>query len=299
MSYKEFFYFHRSDRSIVCVVAVVAIVVVALMRCSVGGMDDTRPVAADTAVVSQQVAPRQHVRGMQAVGEVEMPRQAELFCFDPNTADSTALLRLGLQPWQVRNIYKYRARGGIYRHPSDFARTYGLTAGQYRALEPYIRISPDFLPASETVAPAPVERYTDTTHYVPKMRQGEVLALNAADTTALQRVPGIGSYFARQIVRRRTQLGGFSSVQQLAEIDDFPTSAMPYFKVDAGSIVKLNVNRLTLGKLKRHPYINFYQARAIVDYRRLHGEFHGLSDLKMLKEFSEKDIERLAPYLDF
>ena len=28
----------------------------------------------------------------------------ETFPFDPNTADSTQLLRLGLQPWQVRNI---------------------------------------------------------------------------------------------------------------------------------------------------------------------------------------------------
>ena len=28
----------------------------------------------------------------------------ERFAFDPNTADSTQLLRLGLQPWQVRNI---------------------------------------------------------------------------------------------------------------------------------------------------------------------------------------------------
>ena len=27
-------------------------------------------------------------------------RKVETFCFDPNTADSTQLLRLGLQPWQ-------------------------------------------------------------------------------------------------------------------------------------------------------------------------------------------------------
>ena len=53
--------------------------------------------------------------------------RAERFCFDPNTADSTQLLRLGLQPWQVRNIYRYRARGGIYRTREDFARLYGLT----------------------------------------------------------------------------------------------------------------------------------------------------------------------------
>ena len=35
--------------------------------------------------------------------------KVETFPFDPNTADSTTLLRLGLAPWQVRAIYKYRA----------------------------------------------------------------------------------------------------------------------------------------------------------------------------------------------
>ena len=65
----------------------------------------------------------------------------ELFPFDPNTADSTTLLRLGLQPWQVRSIYKYRSRGGRFRVKEDFARLYGLTLEKYRQLEPYITIS--------------------------------------------------------------------------------------------------------------------------------------------------------------
>ena len=75
-------------------------------------------------------------------------RAVERFPFDPNTADSTQLLRLGLQPWQVRNIYKYRAKGGIYRQKEDFAKLYGLTVKQYRELEPYIRISSDYQPAA-------------------------------------------------------------------------------------------------------------------------------------------------------
>lgn len=75
----------------------------------------------------------------------------ESFYFDPNTADSTQLLRLGLQPWQVRNIYRYRAKGGVYRKKEDFARLYGLTVKDYRRLEPYIRISEDYLPASTLV----------------------------------------------------------------------------------------------------------------------------------------------------
>ena len=74
-------------------------------------------------------------------------KQGELFSFDPNTADSTQLLRLGLRPWQVRNIYKYRAAGGRYRKPTDFARLYGLTLKQYQRLEPYIRIEQEVMAA--------------------------------------------------------------------------------------------------------------------------------------------------------
>ena len=60
----------------------------------------------------------------------------ELFPFDPNTADSTQLLKLGLQSWQVRSIYKFRAKGGIFREKTDFARLYGLTKKQYEVLAP-------------------------------------------------------------------------------------------------------------------------------------------------------------------
>ena len=74
-------------------------------------------------------------------------KSVKLVVFDPNTADSTTLLSLGLQRWQVRNIYRYRRAGGIYRRKEDFARLYGLTAGQYRQLEPYIRIGADYQPA--------------------------------------------------------------------------------------------------------------------------------------------------------
>lgn len=299
MSYKEFFYFYRSDRLLVAAVVAAALVVAALIRCTADGVDDTNRLSADSTSAARAGLPPRAARPVQSVGEVEMPREAELFAFDPNTADSTALLRLGLQPWQVRAIYKYRAHGGVYRQPADFARTYGLTTRHYRQLEPYIRISADFLPAAQTVASSAAALHSDTARHTPKLRSGEHVALNAADTAALQRVPGIGSYFARQIVRRRTQLGGFSSVSQLTEIEGFPEQALAFFRVDADGIRKLNVNRLTLAQLRRHPYVNFYQARAIVDYRRLHGEIKGIAELHSLKEFSENDLQRLAPYLEF
>lgn len=136
-------------------------------------------------------------------------------------------------------------------------------------------------------------------HYQPKIRQGEFVVLNTADTTALKTVPGIGPYFARKIVQYGQRLGGYVSVDQLDEIEDFPLDAKDYLTIDHPSPIKLDINRLSLNELKRHPYINFYQARAITDYRRLHGPIRSLNDLRLSKEFPQEAIDRLKPYVAF
>ena len=225
-------------------------------------------------------------------------KKVERFPFDPNTADSTQLLRLGLQPWQVRNIYKYRAHGGIYRQKEDFARLYGLTVKQYRELEPYIRISSDYLPASTLVGERQqVKR--DTLRYPVKIQENEHIVLNTADTTQLKKVPGIGSYYAREIIRHGQRLGGFVNVDQLDEIEDFPKDAKQYFVIANAHPKRMNINRLTLQQLRRHPYINFYQAKAITDYRRLHGDIKSLNELRLSKDISDEVIRRLEPYIEY
>ena len=242
---------------------------------------------------------RKHTSASMTVGEVPM-RHTEEFPFDPNTADSTQLLRLGLQPWQVRNIYKYRSRGGIYRRKEDFARLYGLTAKQYRELEPYIRISSDYQPAANLVAP--VEKHTtivDSAQQPVKLNKGEYIVLNTADTTQLKRVPGIGSFYAGEIIRHGKWLGGYVSVDQLDEIDGFPSESKKYFIIKDAHPVKVNINKMTLQQLRRHPYINYFQAKTITDYRRLHGPISSLDELRLSDDFTPEAIERLRPYVEY
>ena len=276
----------------------VALAALILLWGAGGGMGHTPAVAADSVGATNgpaPVAPREE--GAYATGE----RRVRLTEFDPNPADSTLLLQIGLQPWQVRCIYRYRAHGGVYRRPSDFARLYGLTAGQYRALEPYIRIAPDYRPAAEVYArPEAVEPLPrDTLRYPVKLKPTERVALNTADTTLLKRVPGIGSYYARRIVNYRRQLGGYVSVSQLGEIEGMPAEAMAYFTVDASHIQRLRINELTLAQLRRHPYIDYLQARDICDYRRLKGPISSLAQLRLLHVFPEAALDRLRPYIEF
>ena len=297
---KTFFYLQRNDRRAIMATLIVLTVAVGLTIY----IGDEGQTASTTQADSTATAPNRNQGnggGQQAVAYYDTGgRRAELFPFDPNTADSTQLLRLGLAPWQVRNIYKYRAAGGIYRQPRDFARLYGLTAWQYRRLEPYIRISDDYRPAAEAYPAEPRPAYVrDTTRYPLKLKPGQHVALNTADTALLKRVPGIGSGFARAIVRYRERLGGFYSTAQLMEIGNFPQSALPYFTADPSLCRKLNVNRLTLSQLRRHPYIGFYQAKTIIDHRRLHGPLRSLDDLRLYKDFPPETIERLRHYIEF
>lgn len=136
-------------------------------------------------------------------------------------------------------------------------------------------------------------------HYQPKIRRGEHIVLNTADTTALKTIPGIGPYFARKIVEYGERLGGYVSVDQLDEIENFPLEAKDYLTIVNPSPRKLNLNRLSLNDLKRHPYLNFYQARDITDYRRLHGPLRSLEDLRLSKDFPQETIDRLSPYVEF
>jgi DNA uptake protein ComE-like DNA-binding protein len=146
---------------------------------------------------------------------------------------------------------------------------------------------------------ADVEHDSIKAHYQPKIRQDEHIVLNTADTTQLKMVPGIGPYFARKIVEYGQRLGGYVSVDQLDEIENFPLDSKKYLTIEAPSPVKLNINRLSLNELKRHPYINFYMARAITDYRRLHGPIRSLEELRLSKDFPPEAIERLLPYVAY
>lgn len=226
-------------------------------------------------------------------------RQPESFPFDPNTADSMTFARLGLAGWQIRNIYKYRARGGRYHQPDDFKRLYGMTPEVYDRLAPYIRIDKRFRYYDE-------QDFADTADARPttprqeKFEQLVQLDLNSVDSATLMKVPGIAGYRSRQILRYRERLGGFVSTEQLSEIEDFPADELArWFKVETGVQRRMNINKASVSQLARHPYIGWSRARDIESYRRNQGRIDDLSTLRLLPGFDEAAIRRIKPYIEY
>ena len=123
--------------------------------------------------------------------------------------------------------------------------------------------------------------------------------LNKADTNQLKKIPGIASYRASQIVRYRESLGGFVSIEQVMESCTLPDEVLDWFCLTHTQTRKININKASVQAMRKHPYISFYQARAIYERRYAKGDFHSADELLTLKEFTQKDVERLTPYIEF
>lgn len=228
--------------------------------------------------------------------------------FDPNTTDSATLVSLGIKSYVAKNIIKYRNKGGVFKKPEDFSRIYGLDEETFSRLKPYIKLKEEKnitvdVKKTDTITKKENDQQANITPSVPENAQIISLEINTVDTSSLQLLKGVGKVTSQKIVRYASQLGGMYDISQLSEIKGIYPATLETLKktltVDKTKIRKLNINKASLEKLKSHPYINFYQARVIVELRKSRGSIKALNELLEFKEFSENDINRLIWYLDF
>lgn len=296
--WKDFFYYTKSERRVILLLLAIALLLLGIWAV----MEYLRPVEVPVTLSESEEIDSflANLEEQEKIRKSHTPKNeisAVLQPFDPNTADSVLLRQLGLPVYIVRNILKYRAKGGVFRSPESFSRIYGLKEEVYQKLEPYITIAP--LVSVSHVRTDTFRQLKDTIPYVPKYEEGTIVDLNKADTSILKRIPGIGSTLARMIVVYRQRLGGFYDVSQLQEVAHVGVELNKWFVVTPAGLHKIQVNSASLDKLRSHPYMDFYKAKAIMEYRRKRGKIKGLSQLSMFEEFTEKDLKRLSPYLTF
>lgn len=296
--WKDFFYYTKSERRVILLLLAIALLLLGIWAV----MEYLRPVEVPVTLSESEEIDSflANLEEQEKIRKSHTPKNeisAVLQPFDPNTADSVLLRQLGLPVYIVRNILKYRAKGGVFRSPESFSHIYGLKEEVYQKLKPYITIAP--LVSVSHVRTDTFRQLKDTIPYIPKYEEGTIVDLNKADTSILKRIPGIGSTLARMIVVYRQRLGGFYDVSQLQEVPHVRVELNKWFVVTPAGLHKIQVNSASLDKLRSHPYMDFYKAKAIMEYRRKRGKIKGLSQLSMFEEFTEKDLKRLSPYLTF
>jgi competence protein ComEA len=219
----------------------------------------------------------------------KFPHEFAGFPFDPNTLPQNEWIRLGFTEKQANAIVKIRNKGFKFRQKEDLKKLFCVNARKYTELEPFIVISPQTIDetAQKQLPAQPRLKYE----------------INTIDSLQLISIRGIGPYRASKILKRRTQLGGYWSMQQFKEIKGFNDSLIAeisiYFTVDSTKIRRIKINHIAYEDLQSHPYCWYGVGKSIVTYRGKHGAFRSLADLHKIYALKPDQIERLSHYLSF
>ncbi|MFC2188092.1 ComEA family DNA-binding protein [Fulvivirgaceae bacterium LMO-SS25] len=233
------------------------------------------------------------------------------FLFDPNEASQDELVSLGFPGWLAERLINFRNAGGSFKVKTDIKNVYGLQDWLYDRIEDYIQLPEeiDYENVSEVAENKESENTKSEKFEEDINKEVEpdlplLLDINLADSTELQTIRGIGPAYSSRIVRFRDILGGFASIEQLKEVygltEETYEAIKPHIIIgEEFELKKLSINSADQAQLSAHPYISYNTARALVNYRKQHGNFQSLEDLSFVKVLSDSVINKIAPYLDF
>ncbi len=260
------------------------------------------------------------------VAQRNAPKEAKpevpLFDFDPNSIGRNEWKLLGLTDRQIDGLERYQEKGGRYRVKSDVARMYTISPELYARLEPHILLPDSFVKRQNAFKQA-ADRAARPRYAAPPASRMDTLEqrrhtpwqererppvtpldVNSADTTELVTLPGIGPAFARGIVKYRDRLGGYTSMDQLAEVyvlRDKPEAVERLKEIlflDPAGIRRIPLNTAAPEDLAAHPYINWKVANGLINYRRQHGPFPTVEAIKGSVLVNDSLYMRIAPYLE-
>ncbi len=232
-------------------------------------------------------------RNQISAGETGLPSGGSIYeeyseSFDPNAATYGELLSKGFASHVVNRIINYRLKGGKYNRPEDLLKIYGIDSTLVYVL-------------SENMIFNSTYRIPENEFKKKNVSDRRRIDINKTDSIQLRTIFGIGTVLSARIIKYRDLLGGFYSAIQLAEVyginDSLCSRLSEVFFIDTTCIKKMNVNKATINELKKHPYLNYYQAEAITSYRRLVGPFDSKKQLIDNYILTETTYLKVTPYL--
>jgi competence protein ComEA len=224
-----------------------------------------------------------------------------MFYFDPNTLSADGWRKLGVKDKTIEGMQHYIAKGGRFKHPDDLKKVWGLRDDEKERLIPYARIAGT---QEKNYSNNYSSSYKPYEPYEKKAYEKKPIAMvdiNSGDSAAYDALPGIGGGFSRRILKFREKLGGFYKVEQVAETFGLPDSTFqkikPYLKINGDNIRKINLNTCVEEELKVHPYIRWQLAKVIMEYKKQHGNYKSVEDLKKIMVINEEIYNKISPYL--
>ena len=216
-------------------------------------------------------------------GKYRVPPSA----FDPNDYSLKQWMFLGLSEKQAAVVLRFTVRG--IRSDEDLSKIFVIPTALYE------RIKDSTFYAGVNESPKK-DQYTLEKKSVPVL-----VDVNRATQEQLETIPGVGSFYAKNIIRYRERLGGFIRKEQLLEVWKMDEAKyaeiVNCISVDVNGLRKIKLNTVTAEELKAHPYLNWNIANSLIKIRERLGGFKSIEEIKESILVNEELFNKLKPYV--
>lgn len=281
----------------------------------------------DTEIIALQA---EKADSLLAVLEMQQPldretklAMIELRPFNPNKLSIAQWQAMGVKLSLAKKIVNLvNSNTFVFRQKNDLAKIWGFPKEEYERLKNFIDL-PDTVEKKQydknKYASYDKNKYDNKTYdnsdkkngytstyekkeyvkYVPKII--EKFDINKADTAILKQIRGIGEKTASWIVSNRDKMGGFHSLEQVKEIPILSEDAFKELQKYAfiTSFKKININTADYETLKKHFYIKGKAASILLKYKKQHGNYKNVEDIRQSRAIEEENLTKLIPYLEF
>jgi len=220
-----------------------------------------------------------------------------LINFDPNQIDSVQAINLGIPERQVRSMLHYRARGGYFKNPDDFAKLYGLKNELFLLLRPFIKMNPkkksdDHFYINQKIS----KQFNDE-------KDNWKMDINNADENEWVLKTNLNKEIVRRILSYRNYLGSFTSPYQLNKIYGLPDSILQklngHLYIKPGAKIILNANAMRFKDWKQLGLFSDQQVWAILRLRKKNDGKIGWEQLIEACDLSQNEALQLKQRIHF
>ncbi|MCA1918057.1 MAG: helix-hairpin-helix domain-containing protein [Flavobacterium piscis] len=223
----------------------------------------------------------------------------ELFCFDPNTASTDELIKLGFSPRIINEINSFRKAGRKFYKPEDLLKIKSLKESDFEIIKEYIVIEKK-------------KNYNSDNFYKNNSRYSKTYSRfdfdpNIADKETLLKL-GFKYWQADNIIKYRNKGGKFSIPEDLYKIygidSVFVSEIIDYVKIenialneitnnDQPQTFMIEINSANAEMLQRIKGIGPVYANRIIKYRDRLGGFINIEQLKEIYGINDELFKQL------
>jgi DNA uptake protein ComE-like DNA-binding protein len=223
----------------------------------------------------------------------------KIYPFNPNFITDYKGYKLGMSVPEIDRLLAFRKQNKYVNSPEEFQAVTKVSDSLLNAISPYFKF-PDWVKNKKEFKE--YKKYSNTAF--AKKEKVVIIDINQATQEDLIKIYGIGEAISLRILKFKESLGGFVSMEQMKDVWGLSPEVIEnlnsHFKVSAlPNLRKVDINNASIKELSQFPYFNYQQAKQIVTFRSMNGDFKNVDDLTKIKGLSIDKANIIALYLDF